>query len=617
MTICGLLRLDGEPADPAVLHAMGAASTVPMPGRRWALVDGPFGVVAAAEPALGPAPAVAVDDRGLVVALDGGLGGSGGGGRGGGAGGGAPAGDAAWLLGRYQRDGEGRFDGLAGDWVTAVWDGPRRRLVCARGMLSLRRLLTWCDGRTFVFGTELRHLLAAGAPARLHQPFLAELLARSVTTFHETLLAGVERLPAGELVVATVGGLPVRRGFDTLRSVRAAARAVDLDTAATGLRPRLEAALAAALDGDATGVLVSGGVDSSAVTALARRLGATGRSRGRLVPVAVVFPGAAHDESAWLDELDGHLGTRTQRLLPAPYDWDRWRASTALAWEPPPSPSAALVADALGLLARQGVRVALTGEGGDDWFRGWRWHWPDLLRAGRLAALWRESGGGPRTPRATARRVARLGRDGAMPLLRRPDPPAPPAWLDRRWLARLGVRDRLAAALAADRSGFASHDQRGRWLLPVQRLGAPVYETAQQRHTTLGIDWRHPLRDRRVVEYVLGLHGSVLFDPAVSKPLLRRAARDVLPPAIGRRHGKGRFDAVYLDAMAARQGPRALAGHAMVREGWVDLEAARRCYEYAAGRHRAGLAPTGRHDSVTSLWPLFALAAWLDAVAVS
>jgi asparagine synthase (glutamine-hydrolysing) len=614
MTICGLLRLDGEPADPAVLHAMRAASTVPMPGQRRVLVDGPFGVVAVAEPALGPAPAVAVDDRGLMVALDGRLGGPW---PGGGGPGEAAAGGAARLLARYDRDGESGFDGLAGDWVTAVWDRPRRRLLCARAMLALRRLLTWCDGRTFAFGTELRHLLAAGAPARLNQAFLAELLSRSVTTFHETLLAGVERLPAGELVVAAVGGRPARRGFDTLRSVRAAPRAVDLDTAAAGLRPRLEAALAAALDGDATGALVSGGVDSSTVTALAHRLGTTGRSRGRLLPVAVVFPGAAHDESAWLDELDGHLGTRTQRLLPRPYDWARWRASTALTWEPPPSPSAALVDDALGLLARQGVQVALTGEGGDDWFRGWRWHWPDLLRAGRLGALWRESGDGPRTTRALARRVARLGRDAAAPLLRRPAPQGPPEWLDRRWLARLGVRDRQAAALAADRSGFASHDQRGRWLLPVQRLAAPVYETAQQRHTALGIDWRHPLRERRVVEYVLGLHGSVLFDPAVSKPLLRRVARDVLPPAIGRRHGKGRFDAVYLDAMAARQGTRALAGHALVREGWVDLEAARRCYQHAVGRHRAGLAPTGRHDSVTSLWPLFALAAWLDEVAVS
>src|SRR6266498_4283947 len=330
MTICGLLRLDGEPAERAVLEAMYAASTVPRPAGRCLHVDGPFGLVAAAEPALGSAPPVAVDQGGTVVVLDGWLG------AGARADGEGAACGAARLAAAYRDGGEAGFDGLAGDWVGVIWDPARGRLVCARAALAMRRLLTWHDGRRFVFGTELTQLVAAGVPARLNQAFLGELLCRALTTFHETLVGGVERLPAGQLAAAAVGRRPLRRRFDTLRSVVAAPTPVDRDQAAAGLRPRLERAVAAAVDDDVTGVLVSGGVDSSSVTALAQRLAAAGGSPGRLRPVAVTFPGEAHDESGWLDALDEHLGSRTLRLLPDAYDWERWRAWTALMGLPSP-----------------------------------------------------------------------------------------------------------------------------------------------------------------------------------------------------------------------------------------------------------------------------------------
>jgi asparagine synthase (glutamine-hydrolysing) len=607
VTICGLLRLDGEPAERAVLEAMHAASTVPSPPRRWVHLDGPFGVVAAAEPALGAAPPVAVDQAGMVVVLDGSLG------RGPPDDG--PPGDAALAAASYREHGEGGFDRLAGDWVSVVWEPSRGRLLCARAELAMRRLLTWHDGRRFVFGTELTQLVAAGVPARLNQAFLGEVLCRAVSTFHETLLSGVERLPAGQLAVVSAGRRPLRRRFATLRSVVAAPTPVDRDRAAAGLRPRLDQAVAAAMDDDATGVLVSGGVDSSAVSALAHRHATAGGSPGRLRPVAVTFPGRAHDESGWLDALDQHLGCRTLRLLPDAYDWDRWRAWTALSWEPPPSPGGALLCGALRPLAEHGVRVVLTGEGGDDWFRGWRWHWPDLLRSGRVAALWRESGDGPPTFHQGLRRAARVGREAAGPLLHRVPAPRPPEWVDRRWIARIGLHERLRAAVA-DASAFASHDHRGRWR-PAMPCVAPVYEAAQQRHTALGVDWRHPLRDRRVVEYLLALHGSVLFAATESKPLLRRAVGDLLPTAIRRRDGKARFDAVFHDAYAGVGGIEALAGHAMVEEGWVDLAVARRHYRNALARHRAGLTPTGAHDALVSFWPLFAAATWLDQVPAS
>lgn len=606
MTICGILRLDDEPADQARVRAMLAA-TVVGGGSRWTHTDGPLAMAATASVPTGPSPEVHVTD-GLVVVARGRID--------------RPTGDglappAARVAAAYRARGPAAFDELTGDWLVAVWEAAGHRLVLARAMNGSRRLLSWSDGRSLVFGTEFGQLAAAGVPTRLDQTFVAEHLCRLETSTSATPMAGVERLAEGELLTARTGSRPTRRVFDTLRDTLAEPVPVDLATAAAGLRLRLEQGVEAALpaDGAAT-VLVSGGVDSSIVTALAHRMASSGRWIGKLVPAGMVYPGRRHDESNWLDILQAHLGLEILRFEPVPYDWDRWRRWTAATWDPPMRPNAAMADTVAGSLVGEGVTVALTGEGGDDWFRGSPMHWPDLLRARRLGTVWAETPAGLR-PAALKHRARLVWGNGLKPLLRRPPALEVPAWVNQSWLERLGVPERVAAADAADLAAARSNDHLHRWSPANRRTGVPVFESVQQRFGWHGLDWRHPMHDRRVVEYALGLHPSVLYSCAGTKRVLRAAARDLLPAEIADRRGKAAFDDVVADAIEARGGTDALADHPMVKEGWVDLDPARQYWERMQARRRAGNHPSGAGEHVSILWPLFAAATWLEEVPLS
>jgi hypothetical protein len=180
MTVCGLLRMDGEPARRSLLTAMLATSSTGLPSARGIHVDGPFGVAAAADTP-DAVPPIAVDASGLTVVLGGrlpvgrptaslvpvghpagsatrrprgprGLAG-------------ADGTDACVFLAAYRDDPARRLDLLGGDWLALVWEPESRRLVCARASGLSRDLLTWTDGKTLVFGTEVAQLVTAGMPA--------------------------------------------------------------------------------------------------------------------------------------------------------------------------------------------------------------------------------------------------------------------------------------------------------------------------------------------------------------------------------------------------------------------------------------------------------------------
>lgn len=610
MTFCGVFRLDGQPAAPKVAEAMLAASVVPVNQaavRRYA--DGPLALANAPEPALGPEPILATSAAGPLAVLDGwtpwhGTAGSDGG----------RDGAAARIAAEFVARGTACLDDLPGDWVTLLWDPRVARLVLARAVLSWRRVAVYCDGTRLLFGTELGQLRAAGIGLRVDEAALAEALTLTQTSARQTLIHGVERIPDGSLLDIQVGRVPVRRAFTSLTSIVPPIRRTSVETSARVLRAALDAAVDTAVPATGVAVQLSGGVDSSLVTGLAHQL-LTRRRTGRLLPVSMVFPGQPHDESPWIDVVETHLGITALRVTPGPYDWDRWRAWTATTGEVPPRPNAALLSHVLDAVRAEGFTVVLSGEGGDDWYAGWRRHWPDLLRAGHLAPLWRESGPGYH-PRALARRLRLIRRNAWSPLRAPETRPAIPCWIRPQRLRGLDLDERQTRTRAADTAGFASHDHRQRWALPARRMGASLLDSVRLAATAAGVDWRHPLHDPRAVRCALTTAGGTLYSPGRTKQVLRAAAGDALPPAVHTRRDKARFDLEIVHAVEAAGGLRMLATGPLVAGGWIDLTAAENAWASAAALARRGRTPTAPQHSLPYLWQLIELDTWLTHAGV-
>src|SRR5262249_24137709 len=133
---------------------------------------------------------------------------------------------------------------------------------------------------------------------------------------------------------------------------------------------------------------LSGGLDSSSIVCRATQLRRMGAIEAALRPISARFPGEPHDETEWSRAVEEHLGIQTTVVAASPYDSDRPAEGCGRTMPLP------LRANVLGTvvaccerLRSDGVRVLLTGDGGDEWLSGSRAHWPDLLRRGRVRQL--------------------------------------------------------------------------------------------------------------------------------------------------------------------------------------------------------------------------------------
>ena len=503
----------------------------------------------------------------------------------------------------WRQAGAGCLTRILGEWIAVVWDQGSQTLSCARSAHGHAPLFWRADSETLHFATSMADLVPSGATRRLDEGFLAELLANRVTTHTETPFIGLRRLAPGHLLTAAPGRRPrVTRWHKPTPT----APPSDHGELIRWLRWTIETVVADHIPASGVGVLVSGGIDSNAVFAVARNIAQDHRVEG----YSMVFPGQDHDESRWLDLVDRGPSGPTHRLTPPAYDWSGWRAWSATSLLPPLRPNAALNDAVIATVAAAGLRQVLTGEGGDDWFGGGPLHWPALLRTGHAAQLIREVLTAYPRPRRAA---GALWHAGIRPLLPNRRRPALPPWIRQGFASRVALADRLRQAdldlHRAARDPVTARVSRvgtthGRWQL----------EGVRSRFDTYGVRWLHPLHDQRVTDLVLGLPPGVLWRHDQPKSLLRAAVTDLVPAGIVRRYSKTGFNTPIVEAIRAGGGVATLVDHPLVTGGYLDLAALRDLEHTVLARYDAGLRPRGAHEAVTSLWAVLSTTTWFSSV---
>ncbi len=458
-------------------------------------------------------------------------------------------GDTEVVAHLYEERGDEAVGALDGMFALALWDGRRRRLLLARDAFGKKPLYYFHDARRFVFASEIKALLAAGVPAEMNDAALGEYLALGYAPTPATLFRGIHKLPPASLLVIDGSGPPQPRSYWDLHFPRATeALDVSMDTAAARVGELLTDAVRKRLVADVPlGVLLSGGVDSSAVAALMARL-----QPGRVKTFTVGFEGDAfYDERAHAERVARHIGSEHHAAAVRP-------EAAALVetllhhHDEPFGDSSALPTYLVSREARRHVTVALNGDGGDETFAGY-----DRFQAALLAEA---------LPLPARRLLRGLGRllpegDSYHGLLRRlrrfSDHAARP--LDERLLAWTGVFDpaalrTLAGEAAADPERLlASYRQALARCNGASTLSRLLYLDARtylvddllpkmDRMTMAhGLEARSPLLDRPLMEYVATLPDALKRRGGAAKRVLKAAVRDLLPPQTltRRKHGFG------------------------------------------------------------------------------
>jgi asparagine synthase (glutamine-hydrolysing) len=457
--------------------------------------------------------------------------------------------DTEVIVHLYEEHGDDFVHALNGQFAIALWDARQRRLVLARDRTGIRPLFyAQLQGR-LVFASEVKALFTlADLPRKLNVAALAEVFSYWAPLEPNTVFDGIDSLPPGHVLVATEHGVRRTRYWDWQFPTEAPLKRSEAHCAAE-LRELLIDAVRLQLRADVpVGAYLSGGLDSSIITALIRN-----HTETPLRTFSLTFDDAEFDESAQQQVLVDHLQTQHSSLrvgrgdIAAAFPATVWHIETATV-RTAPTP--------LMLLSRHareaGYKVVLTGEGADEVFGGY-----DLFKEAKIRRFLAREPASPWRPRILERLYPYLrnspaaGRafthhffsQGAGDLHQPWFAHIPRMAATRRVLQflRPELQDELARtdpyqALAATLPAAI-----GRWApmgrdqyVEAHTLMSGYLLSSQGDRVAMAnsIEGRVPFLDHRVIEFANRLPPHFKLKGLTEKYLLKQAVRGELPEAI-------------------------------------------------------------------------------------
>jgi asparagine synthase (glutamine-hydrolysing) len=455
--------------------------------------------------------------------------------------------DTETIVHAYEQWGAGAVDHLRGMFAFAIWDTARQRLLLARDRLGVKPLYWAKAGDRLLFGSEIKSILESGLiDVRANEEALPELLGTRYLSGTETLFKGVHRLQPGHTLTFEDGGIAIHQYWDIPAGRRSDALEGMSDAdIVRRFRALLEESVSIRLMADVPlGMFLSGGLDSSAIAALMSKM-----IDRPLQTFSVAFKDRAFSELDYARQVATAIKADSHEVVID--DQDFFGALPRLIWhedEPIAHPSS-IPLYFVSALARDHVKVVLTGEGSDELLAGYG-------KYPRALANWRAGAAYERLPSAMRRWMAstvvpnvpgRMGRYAARSFLNMPRTPEA-MFFDN--FAAIGLSRqsgllspavaRLATAERAYGPSRAFYDAPNGPSTTLDRLLYADMKTylvellmkQDQMSMAASIESRVPFLDHHLVEFAAGLPTRMKLRGLTTKWILREAVRDVLPPEI-------------------------------------------------------------------------------------
>src|SRR6202167_2551232 len=524
--------------------------------------------------------------------------------------------DTETILHLYEEYGAECVKHLRGMFAFAIWDRRERRLFIARDRLGIKPLYYRYDAGTFLFGSEIKTILAyPGVKAEFNRGTLAEYLAFGYLSGAETMYSGIQKLPPGHtLAIGEHGQLTIARYWDL--SVTADPDPKPREYYVKTYRELLEQCVSSHLLSDVPlGVFLSGGLDSSAVAALTTKI-----RREPIETFAVGYGEEAFSELPYARQRAQHIGSRHHEVLLNREEF--FAALPALIWhedEPivwPSSVSLYFVAR----LARERVKVVLTGEGSDETLGGYtRYAW--TLANSRMDGVcrsltpafsrqWIRDGiGSGVLPSGLRRKLEHtfVGRDGAS---------WPSFYFDNIYSAfSAAEQGELLTPRARELSGDAYAGSMAYWdkssgdllhrllYTDIRTYMVELLMKQDQMSMAASIESRVPFLDHVLVEFTARIPSQYSVRGLAGKFILKSAVEDLLPRDIVYRQKMG-FPTPWAYWIAGPQLDhleRMLLEPRSIARGLLKRDAVQKLF----AEHRAC-----RRDNGDRIWRLLNLETW-------
>lgn len=460
--------------------------------------------------------------------------------------------DTEVIVHLYEEFGADCVEKLRGMFAFALWDKNTQALLLARDRVGIKPLYYRLTDRSFLFGSEIKAILADPSVERQIDPGMID---RFLTFFYlpgeETLLSGVRKLAPGHSLLVRNGKAVLRQYWD-LPHAKASA-SMGLAEASEALESLLAEAVDLHMIADVpVGVLLSGGVDSTAVLSLAAE-----RTGKPISTFTVGFSGShVPDERPYARLAAERFGSVHHEMTISAQDFADFLPTYVWHMEEPVCEPPALALYYVSRLARQHVTVLLSGEGGDEAFAGYsnyrNLRWLETLKRFGGAALGRAAYGvlGAHLNRGSAKP---FGKYLALAGEKFPD------YYYSRTSNPSRMNSGLLTGLYSDSFRDAASLQTT--LAPLRRLQNEVSESdvlqamlyldtktwlpddllikADKITMANSLELRVPLLDHRILEFAASLPAHLKIKGLTTKRVLKKTMQSRIPQPILRRKKAG------------------------------------------------------------------------------
>jgi asparagine synthase (glutamine-hydrolysing) len=291
--------------------------------------------------------------------------------------------DTEVIVHLYEDLGDDFVHKLNGMFAIALWDAKRRRLVLVRDRLGIKPLHTWEDRGRVYFASEIKSLLQTPLRREIDLEALGQYFTFEYIPAPRSIFQGVRKLLPGHLMTVTNGRTEVRRYWD-IRYAPAKTPPRREEDLAEEVAARLKESVRMRLISDVPlGVFLSGGIDSSSVTALMSEV-----ASGAVKTYSIGFREKTFDELDYARRIARRFGTEHHEFVVEPKQVRELVPVLMRYLDEPLADASIIPTYIISRLARPFVTVALAGDGGDELFGGY-----DTYKAYKVARLYRKAPG--------------------------------------------------------------------------------------------------------------------------------------------------------------------------------------------------------------------------------
>jgi asparagine synthase (glutamine-hydrolysing) len=517
--------------------------------------------------------------------------------------------DTEVIVHLYEELGQDCVSQLRGMFCFAIWDRQRQEVFIARDRLGIKPLYYSKINGDFVFGSEIKSILQhPGASASLDLPSLSQYLSLKYVPSPRTLFAGIQSLPPGHSILVSRGNIRIEKYWDLsfskpevfLSEIEYSERLLELLRESISLHLRSDVPF---------GAFLSGGLDSSTIVALmAEQISAPVKT----FSVGFGGPGLS-DELPYAQQVATHFGCEHHILRITSGDFIALAEDVLWHLDQPIADQATVATYMVAKLARQHVKMVLTGEGGDELFAGYARYAGE--RHSRLFTYLPDSAGA--LLRATTRALPGLRRARiAVGALTYQDE----ATRFANWFPMFGddaKRQLLSSAEADIQKGAAwlfqeqlkncdAKSSLDRMLYVDTKLWLADYLLLRGDKLTMAnsLEARVPFLDHKVVEFAAQLPPNLKLRGTTGKYLLKQVARKLLPPQIIDRPKQGFPIPIdrWLRNEAKSMMQDLLSADALARRNILNPTMVQRLIQ----EHISGFA-----NHATQLWGLMSVEMWM------